>query len=71
MGLHIYCNPDFTRNIVVLVFQDYSSFALQLRVVSRVVYSCMSLCVYGRGSQLFSVLSTQTRVIWRSAANDS
>lgn len=31
--LHIYCNPDFTKNIIVSVFQDYSSFALQLGVV--------------------------------------
>jgi len=72
MRLLIYCNLDFTRNIVVSVFQDYSSFALQLGMNSRVVYSCMGLlCVYGRGIQRFSVRSTQTRVIWQNAAKDS
>ena len=72
MCLHIYGNPDFKRNIIVSLFQDYSSFALQLGAVSRVVYSCMGLlCVYGRGIRRFSVWSTQARVIWQSAAKDS
>ena len=54
------------------LFQDYSSFALQLGVVSRVVYSCTGLlCVYGRAIQRFSVRSTRARVIWPSATKDS
>ena len=79
INLHVQNNTSvyllqsgFYKDIIVSVFQDYNSFALKLGMVSRVVYSCMGLlCVYGRGIQRFSVRSTQTRVIWRSAAKDS